>query len=175
MSIYESVKHFLGKITNESDQLIKNKSFKDKKNTQSLNTQLKINFLASDITNNQTVIDSIVEKVIRKDYSKRIYAGKRDEDIRKCSEKIYQYESYRTKNVKMVPNDNDELEIFVEDIYLGKLPDYLKEEVLFYLQSTIVMSFAYISGGPYKRFSENSNHVQKGSDKFDFTVYIQFS
>lgn len=175
MSIYESVKRFLGKITNESDQLIKNKPIKDKKDGQSLNTQHKISFLASDITNNHTVINSIVDKVIRKDYSKRIYAGKRDEDIKACTEKIYQYESYRTKKVKMVPNDFNELEVFVEDIYLGKLPDHITEEALFYLQSAVVMSFAYISGGPFKQFDPESNTVKKGSEDYDLSLYIQFS
>lgn len=175
MSIYESVKHFLGKLNNESDQLIKNKIIKDKKDGQSLNTQHKISFLASDISNNQTVIDSIVEKVIRKDYSKRIYAGKRDDDIKACTEKIYQYESYRTKNVKMVPNDFDELEVFVEDIYLGKLPEHITEEALFYLQSTVVMSFAYISGGPFKQFNAERKTVDKGSENFDLSLYMQFT
>lgn len=175
MSIYDSVKHFLKKITNESDQLIKTKPLKNHKEGQSLNTQHKISFSASDITNNQTVIDSIVEKVIRKDYSKRIYAGKRDEDIEACKEKIYQYESYRTKKVKLIPNQTNEMEVYVEDIYLGKLPEHHTREALFYLQSAVVMSFAYISGGPFKQFNPNLDSMEKGSEPYDLSVYIQFS
>ncbi|MCC5890158.1 MAG: hypothetical protein JJU01_06270 [Alkalibacterium sp.] len=175
MSIYESVKHFLKKLTNESDQLIKTKPLKDQKDGQSLNTQHKISFSASEITNNQAVVDSIVEKVIRKDYSKRIYAGKRDEDIKACKERIYQYESFRTKKVKMVPRDTNELEVYIEDIYLGKLPESYTQEALFYLQSAVVMNFAYISGGPFKHFNADSNTMEKGSEHYDLTVYIQFS
>lgn len=175
MSVYERAKHFLKKITNESDQIIKSKPMKNKKDGQSLTTQHKISFLASDVTRNQTVIDSIVEKVIRKDYSKRIYAGKREDDIKACKEKIYQYESFRTKKVKLVPNDLKELEVYVEDIYLGKLPDHSTKEALFYLQSTVVMSFAYISGGPFKYFDADKNVIQRGSEHYDLTVYMQFS
>lgn len=175
MSIHDSVIHFLKKLTNESDRLIKTKSLKTHKDNLSLNTQHKICFSASEINSNQAVIDSIVEKVIRKDYSKRIYAGKKDEDIKCCKEKIYQYESYRTKHVKLIPTDSNELEVFVEDIYLGKLPQAYTAEALFYLQSAVVMSFAYISGGPFKQLNPEDNSIDEGFKPYDLNIYIQFS
>lgn len=175
MSFYENVKNFIKNNASRSDQLIQTKSLKEKKHGKTLSIQYKLQVFASELTSNSEVIESIVKKVIKKDNTKRTYAGKSDEDLTTYSNKIYQYESYQTNKVKLVPSQNDRLELFIEDIYLGELPEHYTTDALHYLQSTIIMSFAYINGGPYKQWNGQTNALERGIDPYDLTIYIQFS
>ncbi|MCC5895663.1 MAG: hypothetical protein JJU16_09405 [Alkalibacterium sp.] len=175
MSFYENVKSFIKRNASKSDQLIQTKSLKEKKHGKTLSIQYKLQVFASELTSNQEVIDSVVKKIIKKDNTKRTYAGKSDQDLTTYTNKIYQYESYQTNKVKLVPSQSDRLDLFIEDIYLGELPEHYTKDALHYLQSTIIMSFAYINGGPYKLWNGPDNELEQGTDSYDLTIYIQFS
>lgn len=175
MSFYENVKSFIKRNTKRSDQLIQTKSLKDHKNGKTLSIQYKMQIFASELNVDHKVIESIVDKVIKKDYSKRKFAGKSDADMTTYPEKIYLYESYRTNKVNLVPSQDGRLELFIENIYLGELPDYYTKDALHYLQSTIIMPFAYITGGPYKKWNSTADEIETGNDPYDLTIYIQFS
>lgn len=175
MSFYEGLKSFIKNHSIKSDQLISSKSLKEQKHKSPLTIKHKLQLAASDISRNQQTIDAIVKKIIKKDYSKRSYGGKTEKELSTYNKKIYQYESYRTNNVKLVPSQDTNLELFVEDIYLGELPDEDTPAALHYLQSTICMSFAYVTGGPYHQFDPSSGQIMHESDPYDLTIFIQFS
>lgn len=175
MSFYNDVKSYIKNHTTKSDQIIQSKFLKEHKHGKTLSIHYKMHVLASELTSNNEVIESIVKKIIRKDYSKRSFAGKSDSDLATCNKRIYQYESYRTNKVKLVPSKSDRLDIFIEDIYLGELPENYTKDVLHYLQSTVIMSFAYINGGPYKKWNGPAGGLEKGNNPYDLTIYIQFS
>lgn len=175
MNFYEGLKSFIKTHSIKSDQLISSKSLKEQKYKYPLTIKHKIQLAASDVSKNQQTIDAIVDKIIKKDYSKRSYGGKTAQELSTYNKKIYQYESYRTNNVKLVPTQDDYLELFVEDIYLGELPEKETKSALHYLQSTILMSFAYVTGGPYNQYDPASGQMIHDSDPYDLTIFIQFS
>ena len=175
MSFYEKIKNLIKRHSITSDQLIPSRSLKEQKHKYPLTIKHKLQIPASDVTNNQQTIDAIVKKIIKKDYSKRSYCGKTEKELSTYNKKIYQYESYRTNNVKLVPAQDTNLELFVEDIYLGELPYEETQAALHYLQSTIFMSFAYVTGGPYHQCDPSSGQMMHDSDPYDLTIFIQFS
>ncbi|PRY82518.1 hypothetical protein [Alkalibacterium olivapovliticus] len=175
MSFYENIKNFIKNNTSRSDQLIQSKSLKENKHGRTLSIQYKLQVFASELTTNQEIIDSIIKKIIKKDNTKRSFAGKSDEELTAYPNKIYRYESYQTNRVKLVPSQSNRLEVFVDNIYLGELPEHYTKNALHYLQSTIIMSFAYINGGPYKQWNDQKKQIEHGIDPYDLTIYIQFS
>lgn len=175
MNLRNWFSRFWKKQSNQSDQLIKDKSLWVEKESTPLNVEYKLHVNASECTDNQQLIDSIVEKIIEHDYSKRQYAGRESKDLLEDQQSIYQYESYRTQEVKLVPNDQNHLDIYVEDTLLGELPHEYTQEAFHYLQSTVVMAFAYVKGGPYKYFDKETDEVKNGKEPFDLNLYIQFS
>jgi hypothetical protein len=165
---------FLKRITNQSDQLIKDKPLWTEGDRAPVNIEYKMQLNASELTSNQELIDSIVKKLIQQDTSKRQYAGRSDKEFFKHKQRVYQYESYRTQNVKLVPNAN-RFDIYVEGVYIGKLPKEYTKETKHFLQSTVVMAFAYVTGGPYKFYDKKAYRVKQGKEPFDINIYIQFS
>lgn len=166
---------FWKKHSNQSDQFINNKSLWTEKEATPLNVEYKLHITASECTKDQKLIDSVVERLIQEDYSKRQYAGRENINSVQHQQKVYQYESYRTQEVKLVPNKANHLDLYVEETLLGELPQEYTQEALHYLQSTVVMAFAYVKGGPYKYFDTETEEVKKGEEPFDLNLYIQFS
>ncbi|EXJ24473.1 hypothetical protein ADIAL_0039 [Alkalibacterium sp. AK22] len=175
MSFYESIKTFIKEHASRSSQLIKTKSLKEVRDGHPVTIKHKVQVKASDLTNDQVVIDQVVNKIISKDYSKRSYAGKTDKDLAAYNKKIYRYESYRTKNVKLVPSPSDRLDIYIENTYLGRLPQKDTKQALEHLQSSIFMAFAYVDGGPYRQCPAEIQNAETEKDPYDLHIYIQFS
>lgn len=175
LGFYEKIKTFIKEHASRSNQLIKTKSLKDVKDGHPLTIKHKLQIKASDLTSEQPIIDQVVHKIISKDYSKRRYAGKTSKDMAAYDKKIYRYESYRTKNVKLVPSPSDRLDIYIEDTYLGRLPQKDTNEALQHLQSSIFMAFAYIDGGPYRQCPSAPEDIDTDADPYDLHIYIQFS
>lgn len=161
--------------TNTSEQLIKDKPLWTENDRAPVNIEYKMHLNATELTSNQHLIDSVAKKIIRQDYSKRQYAGKKEKEIMQDKQRVYQYESYRTQHVHLVPNKANRLDVFVEKTYLGKLPQEYTSKTVEFLQSTVVMAFAYIKGGPYKYFDRETQSVKEGIEPFDLNIYIQFS
>lgn len=175
MSLYEDVKHFINKKLNRSDYLLKLNTSSRKIDARPLTIKHKFRLNAKDITTDQSSINDIVKIIIKKDYSKRSYAGKNDKDIQPHHGKIYRYESYRTQNVEMVHRPEKTFGVYVAGKFLGNLPDKYYSEMVHHLESTVMMSFAYVTGGPYKEFNPSINQVSEGFEPFDLTLYVQFA
>ena len=175
MKFMDSIKRLWQKQTYQSQQLIKQLPKLKDKNSFPMEIEYKIHLNAEKITSDQEVIDRIANQIIEEDVAKRKYAGKSDQDLKTYHDKIYKYESFLTQDVKLVPNDVNHLDVYVNQILLGHLPDEYTVDVLHFLQSTIVMAFAYIKGGPYKTYDAATDSVVKKSEPFDLNLYIQFS
>lgn len=175
MGFKDIIKTFWKKQSNQSQQLIKEIPVFKRKNRTPLSIEYKIQINASELTSNQETINQITASMIKHNQIKRNYAGKQDEDLKNYNEKVYKYESYSTKDVKLIPNEANRLDIYINSIFLGKLPKNYTSNTIHYLQSTVTMAFAYIKGGPYKYFNKNTQSVVKEVDPFDISIYIQFS
>ncbi|SFK31401.1 hypothetical protein SAMN04488569_102232 [Marinilactibacillus piezotolerans] len=175
MGFKDIIKTFWKKQSNQSQQLIKEIPVFKRKNRTPLSIEYKIQINASELTSNQETINQITASMIKHNQIKRNYAGKQDEDLKNYNEKVYKYESYSTKDVKLIPNEANRLDIYINSIFLGKLPKNYTSNTIHYLQSTVIMAFAYIKGGPYKYFNKNTQSVVKEVDPFDISIYIQFS
>ncbi|API89685.1 hypothetical protein BKP56_10635 [Marinilactibacillus sp. 15R] len=175
MGFKDIIKTFWKKQSNQSQQLIKEIPVFKRKNRTPLSIEYKIQINASELTSNQETINQITASMIKHNQIKRNYAGKRDEDLKNYKEKVYKYESYSTKDVKLIPNEANRLDIYLNSIFLGKLPKNYTSNTIHYLQSTVIMAFAYIKGGPYKYFNQKTQSVVKEADPFDISIYIQFS
>lgn len=175
MRFLTNLHQFWRHYTNQSEHLIKNKSLWTEGERAPINIEYKLHLNASELTSNQQIINSVVKKLITHDSSKRQYAGRSDNELMRYKKQIYQYESYQTQNVKLVPNHAKRLDVYVEDIYLGKLPQEYTKEAVRFLQSAIFMAFAFVKGGPYKYYDEKSEKVKEGSDPYDLNIYFQFS
>ena len=173
MSFYEKLKYFIGDHSRKSNEFSGVNSIK--KSAQTLTIQFKYQLEAQDISSDQELIDNIVKHVIKKDGANRYYAGKQDNDIREVNEKIYKYESFRTQKVKLIPLAEEEFDLYIENHNLGQLPENYSQEIKHYLQTTIVMAFAYIKGGPYKYFDKDSQQIVEQDEPFDLSIYLQFS
>lgn len=175
MGFKDIIKTFWKKQSNQSQQLIKEIPVFKRKNRTPLSIEYKIQINASELTSNQETIYQITASMIKHNQIKRNYAGKQDEDLKNYNEKVYKYESYSTKDVKLIPNEANRLDIYINSIFLGKLPKNYTSNTIHYLQSTVILAFAYIKGGPYKYFNKNTQSVVKEVDPFDISIYIQFS
>lgn len=175
LSFYENIKDFIKKHSGKSNQLINLKSLRDFTQQRPLTIKYKFKINASDLSSDQTTINDIVKKIIRKDSSKRAFAGKKDSEISNINGSIYQFESYRTQQVNLVPSDDKRLDMYVENIRLGSLPPEFYEDAIYHLQSTIFMAFAYVTGGPFKFFDKESNRLVVDKEPFDLVIYVQFS
>lgn len=175
MGFIDSIKNFWKKQSNQSQQLIKDIPVFKKKNRTPLSIEYKIQINASELTSSQDHINRITANMIRHNQIKRNYAGKREEDLRNYNEKVYKYESYSTKNVKLIPNETGRLDVYINSIFLGKLPKNYTSNTIHYLQSTVITAFAFIKGGPYKYFNPKTQTVVQEADPFDISIYIQFS
>lgn len=175
MGFKDIIKTFWKKQSNQSQQLIKEIPVFKRKNRTPLSIEYKIQINASELTSNQETINQITASMIKHNQIKRNYAGKQDEDLKNYNEKVYKYESYSTKDVKLIPNEANRLDIYINSIFLGKLTKNYTSNTIHYLQSTVILAFAYIKGGPYKYFNKNTQSVVKEVDPFDISIYIQFS
>lgn len=175
MGFMNAIKKFWKKQSNQSQQFIKEMPILREKARLPLSIEYKIHLTAKELTSNQDTINTITSKIIENDPNKRKYAGKSAQEFKKSANKIFKYESYRTQNVKIVPSNADRLDIYIDDIFLGKLPNEYTKNTLSYLQSTIVANFAYIKGGPYKYYNGETEQIIKDYEPFDLTIYIQFS
>ncbi|WP_208559992.1 hypothetical protein [Marinilactibacillus kalidii] len=175
MRFVNNIKKFWKNQSNQSQQLIKDFPLLKDKNSNPLSIEYKVHLTAKEITSSQKIIDTIVSKIIENDSTKRNYAGKSNQQLEIYKKRVYKYESYCTQNVKLVPGKADRLDIYVTDIFLGKLPDQYTKNTLNYLQSTIVANFAYITGGPYKVFDSKTQSLIEKTETYDISLYIQFS
>ncbi len=175
LSFYENIKDFIKKHSGKSNQLINFKSLKDFTQQRPLTIKYKFRIHASELSSDQSTINDIVNKIIRNDSSKRAFAGKTDSEIGHINGPIYQFESYRTQQVNLVPSGDKELDVYVEQIHLGSLPTEFYEDAIYHLQSTIFMAFAYVTGGPYKYFDEEKGRLVVDKEPFDLIIYVQFS
>lgn len=175
MRFVNKVKQYWKKQSNQSQQLIKDLPVFKHKTRTPLSIEYKINLCASEITSSQSLIDQITSNMIKKNQTKRKYAGKKDLELMSYNEKVYKYESYSTQEVKLVPSEAERLDVYVDSVFLGKLPKKYTINAVRYLQSTVVMAFAYINGGPYKYYDLETQSIVKKSEPFDISIYIQFS
>ena len=173
MSFYEKLKQFIGDPSRKSNEFSGVHSIR--KSARKLTIRCKHHLKAQDISPDQELIDKVVRRVIKKDGANRYYAGKQDNDIKQVNEKIYKYESFRTQKVKLIPLSEEEFDLFIENHNLGQLPKNYSQEVKHYLQTTIVMAFAYVKGGPYKYFDKDSQQIVEEDEPFDLNIYLQFS
>ncbi|MFO8068830.1 MAG: hypothetical protein R6U02_02440 [Alkalibacterium sp.] len=150
MSFYVKLKFFIKEHAGNSNKYLKTKA--KKKLTRAISIQYKHFFQAQEISPNQETIDTITKCIIKKDITNRYYAGKQDKDIMEVDGKIYEYESFQTKNINLVPTSDGEFELYIENTNLGRLPETFSKDVKDYLQTTIFMAFAYIKGGPSKHY-----------------------
>lgn len=175
MGFIHSIKKFWKNQSNQSQQLIKEIPAFKRKNRTPLSIEYKIQINASELTSNQDIINQITTNMIKHNQIKRNYAGKREEDLKNYNEKVYKYESYSTKNVKLFPNQSGRLDVYINSIFLGKLPKNYTSNTVHYLQSTVITTFAFIKGGPYKYFNPKTQTVVQEADPFDISIYIQFT
>lgn len=175
MRFVNKIKKFWETQSNQSQQLIKDFPVFKEKSRIPLSIEYKIFFNASEIISSQEIIDQITASMIKQNQKKRKYAGKKETELKSYNEKIYKYESYSTQNVKLVPSEVDRLDVYIDSIYIGKLPEKYTNDTIHYLQSTVIMAFAYIKGGPYKYYDRETQSIIKASDPFDISIYFQFS
>lgn len=161
--------------SNQSQQLIKDFPVFKEKSRIPLSIEYKIYFNASEIISSQEIIDQITANMIKQNQTKRKYAGKKEIEFKSYDEKVYKYESYSTQNVKLIPSESDRLDVYIDSILIGKLPEKYTNDTIHYLQSTVIMAFAYIKGGPYKYYDRETESVIKKVDPFDIGIYVQFS
>ncbi|WP_423189066.1 hypothetical protein ACO1PF_10805 [Alkalibacterium sp. f15] len=173
MSFYENLKFFVKNHATHSNKFLSTKP--KKKITRTISIQYKHFFQAQDISSNQETIDTIAKCIIKNDLANRYYAGKKDKDIMEVKEKIYEYESFRTQEVQLIPTSDEDFDLYIEDTNLGQLPEAFSKEVQHYLQTTILTAFAYIKGGPSKHYDKDKECIVEYDEPFDLDIYIQFS
>lgn len=175
MGFIQRFHQFWNKQSNQPDQFIKDKPLWTDGDHSPVNVEYKMHLSASELTSNQELIDSVVEKIIQQDYSKRQYGGREEKEFSANPSRVYQYETYQTQAVKLVPTSYNHLDVYFEDTFLGKLPQEYTEDTTHFLQSTVFMAFAYVKGGPYKVYDEQTKQIKTGKEPFDINLYIQFS
>ncbi|SFC57680.1 hypothetical protein SAMN04488102_11131 [Alkalibacterium subtropicum] len=173
MSLYDRLKTF---VKNHSTQSIDFLSMNTiKKSSDVLSIQSKHYLQASELTADQETINKIVKGMIKKDRTHRYYIGKKDISIKEGNKEIYKYESLCTHNVTLIPTSEGNFDLYIEGVLLGQIPEKFNLDVKHYLQTTILMAFAYIKGGPYKYYDAASQRVREEDEPFDLSIYIQFS
>lgn len=173
MRLYDQLKYFIKQHSTYSNDLVGANAVK--KNSTILNIQNKFNFSASDMCSNQETINTIVKQIIKKDKSRRYYIGKKNENIKKVNRKVYRYECFFTRKIRIVPNAKNSFDFYIENIHLGQIPEDLNIDIKNHLETGIMTTFAYINGGPYKYYDKNSQSVCEEDEAFDLNIYIQFS
>ena len=173
MRLYDQLKLFIKNHSNQSTEFVGAKTVKQSNHV--LSIQSKHYLQASELTSDQETIDKIVETIIKKDKTHRYYTGKKDNNINEASHEIYKYESLSTHNVTIVPNDEGLFDLYVEGFRLGHVPERFTVDIRHYLQTTILMAFAYVKGGPYKYYDPDTQRVIEKNEPFDLSIYIQFS
>ncbi|MER2064656.1 MAG: hypothetical protein ABS873_08375 [Alkalibacterium sp.] len=173
MSFYDRLKYFIKNHSRQSTEFLGAKAVRPSR--QALSIQSKHYFQASELTSDQEMIDKIVKKIIRKDKSHRYYIGKQDDNIRLEDQEIYKYESLCSYDINIVPTAGGNLDLYVEGIRLVQIPESSTSDIRHYLQTTIMLAFAYIKGGPYKYCDLDTHEVREEVEPFDLSIYIQFS
>lgn len=173
MSFYDRLKYFVKNHSTQSIDFLGAKTVKQSSHV--LSIQSKHYLQASELTSNQETIDKIVNGIIKKDRAHRYYIGKKDNNIKEVNKEIYKYESFCTHNVNIVPTSEGNFDLYIEGVHLGQIPERFNIDVRHYLQTTILMAFAYVKGGPYKYFDSETQSVQEKDEPFDLSIYIQFS
>lgn len=173
MSFYDRLKYFVKNHSTQSIDFLGMNTVK--RSSDVLSIQSKHYLQASELTADQETIDKIVKVIIKKDRTHRYYIGKKDNNIKEVNKEIYKYESLCTHNVTITPTSEGNFDLYLEGISLGQIPEKFNPDVRHYLQTTILMAFAYVKGGPYKYYDTESQRVQEKNEPFDLSIYIQFS
>lgn len=173
MGLYDQLKYFIKNHSKQSTEFLGAKTVKQSSHV--LSIQSKHYLQASELTSNQETIDTITRTIIKKDKTHRYYIGKQDDSIRDTMRAIYKYESLCTHSVNIVPTSEGDFDLYIEGIRLGQIPEEFTLDIRHYLQTTILMAFAYVKGGPYKYFDQETQSVREKDEPFDLSIYIQFS
>lgn len=130
---------------------------------------------AREITNNAEVIQKIVEKMVDEDPFKNFYNGKAEQDFGVSSSRIYKYDTITTINIDLTEEDKNSLSIYIEGIFLGNIPQQKSDEINRYREKHLLTSYVYVTGGPFKEYSQADETVKNGSAPYGLDISIQFT
>lgn len=130
---------------------------------------------ARSITKDSALIQSAIDRMIKEDPFKNYYTGKTDADFGPMSKRVYKYDAVTTVNVNLVSPDDHSCLLYVEGISLGEIPDSEKEKIDQYKENCLLTAYAYVTGGPYKEYSEAEQSVVELEDPYGLDIYIQFT
>lgn len=145
------------------------------KNTQTETIKYETKLTARDITNDAEILKKIVEKMVEEDPFKNFYSDKSEVDFSVSSTRTYKYDSITTVNVNVVDEDKNELSIYIEGLLLGTIPQQLSHEIKQYQEKYMLTAYVYITGGPFKEYSKNTETVEDGAAPFGLDIFIQFT
>lgn len=137
--------------------------------------QYETKLAAQDITQDITVIQSIVDKMVKEDPFKNFYTGKTDSDFGPLSKRVYKYDAITTVNVNLLVDSTDQYSVSVEGIKLGKISESISEEIAKYYGNYLLTAYAYVTGGYYKEYSREKDKVIENFDPYGLDLYIQLS
>lgn len=137
--------------------------------------QYETKLIAQDLTQDKTVIQSIVDKMVKEDPFKNFYTGKTDSDFGPLSKRVYKYEAITTVNVNILVDSSNQYVASIEGINLGKVPELISNELSSYYESYLLTAYAYVTGGYYKEYSQEKGKVIERFDPYGLDLYIQFS
>lgn len=130
---------------------------------------------AREITNDAEVVQRIVEKIVDEDPFKNFYNGKTEDDFGVSSYRTYKYDTITTINIDLTEKDKNSLSIYIEGIFLGSIPQQKSDEINQYRETYLLTSYVYVTGGPFKEYSQTEETVKSGSAPYGLDIFIQFT
>lgn len=127
---------------------------------------------AREITSDSHLIEAIVEKMVVEDPFQNYFKGRSDQDIRS---RIYEYEEITTMNVGILLEEKAALNLYVEGILLGTIPERIADELNRYQGQNLLTAYAYVTGGRYKEYSAESATVVEGTAPYGLDIYLQYT
>ena len=117
--------------------------------------------LITDVTEDQQQINEVVTKVVADDPFKRYYQG--------VGSKVYEYTDLTTMNVDV----DNEFQLTIEGVHLGKLPQKQIDGMKAYHGKSILTVYAYVTGGNFKQY--DGDDITEGFTPYNGTLYIQYT
>lgn len=128
---------------------------------------------ANDFNATSNLIESIVSKMVNEDPFQNFYKGMVDDDFIIGTKRVYRYEEITTMNVDIDTRTKPILSI--EGIQLGIVPEHIFSEMKKYESKHVLTTFVFVTGGPYKEFSNETNQIVSGETPYNLDVYIQYN
>lgn len=137
--------------------------------------QYETKLTAHELKADQQTIGEVVDKMVEEDPFKRYYNGKTLEDMTPLTARLYKYSDITTVNVDFNHKENGTIQVLVESIPLGYIPEQKATAIQDYQKKYLLTAYVFVTGGPYMEYSKEEEKAVDDSSPLGLDIFVEFT